>query len=230
MASRPNHQRSDLQKRREAPPEFGARHPVILTNALVNFFGDLDNAWSAVLPEREVVDELDKVHHRPLYRLYDDRERLGITVMEKRLAAEHARNKRLRWNPNDVGRLRGQIENEIGRLGLTNRPFEVELTDVIRVGNPGGKAGERKVATIIDQSSREAELMVREHEIVATGLGVNLRGFQYPYQDYVPHLTVGRVFKEAPHAGVDACVEAVKALLPITVRAEPLTFYAHQEL
>lgn len=223
-------QRNRLSGRRDFQPEFGARHPVVFDRAVRLLFGDLDNAWSKIVPEYEETDESGRVHYRPQYHLYDDRDQMGMTVMERRLSAEHARNRRLRWNINDVGRTKGRIEDEIGRLGLSAGPVTATLTDIIRVGNASGKAGERKLAAVVDQASPVAEFLVREHEIVVNGLGVALKGFQYPYSEYIPKLTLGRIFREVHPRQLDACVEAAQQLLPAQVTLDPITFYAHQEL
>lgn len=235
MSRTTGNQRNQLGGRRDFQPEFGARHPVVFDTTIRRLFGDLDYAWSQILPERIEADDAGREHYRPQFHLYDDRDQIGMTVMERRLSAEHARNKRLRWNPNDVGRTKGRIEDEIGRLGIdhlitSQGTVAVDLTDVLRVGNASGKNGERKLAAIVDQSSPAAELLVREHEIVVEGLGIALKGFRYPYSEYVPKLTLGRIFKEVPPRQLDACVEAAQALLPATIEIEPLRFFAHQEL
>lgn len=243
---RKNNQRANLNASREFPPEFGARHPVVFDRQIVNFFGDLDQAWSQILPEREIYEPLQVnhelaepalsaraepvIHYRPQFRLYDDRDKIGMTVLEKRLSAEHARRKRLRWNRNDVGRIRGRIEDEIGRLDLPEGPIEAQLTGIVRVGDPASRAGERKLAAIVDQESPVAELLVREHEITVNGLGVALKGFRYPYSDYVPKMTLGRLYKEVTPPDIDSCVQAVNELLPLRVQLGSLQFFAQQEI
>jgi hypothetical protein len=224
------HPRPNTKGRKEFLPEFGARHPVKFDNVVLDFFGDLDFRWGKIIPERVVVDDHMNEHYRRQYTLYDDRDKIGMTVMEKRLSAEHARHKRLKWNANDVGRVTGRIEDEIARLGMPEGDFDVELTNIVRVGDATGRAGERKLAAIVDQHSRAAEFMVREHEIVSNGLGVALKGFKYPYSEYIPKFTVGRLFKEVAPASIDECIEAAQGLLPITVTVAPVSFFARQEV
>jgi hypothetical protein len=57
-----------------------------------------------------------------------------------------------------------------------------------------------------------------------------LKIFKFPSDEYVPHMTLGRVFKEASAPDVDRCIVAAQNLLPLTVAIEPIHFFAHQEL
>jgi len=226
-------------KGRTYPAEFGARHPVVYNSLLQYFFSDLDRAWADIIPEREVTDQHLRPHWHSQFRLYEDPSRVGMTVLEKRLSAEHARRKRIQWNKHDVARLKNEIQTEIDRLEFddgethligSNGFMNVELTTIVRVGDADRRGGGRKVAAIVNQSSRCAELFVQEHEIITKGLGLNLRGFRYPYEEYVPKMTMGRVFKEVGPDKLDACIHAAQNLLPIVVAVEPLQFFAQQEI
>lgn len=222
--------RDNLRSSRAYPAEFGARHPIVYTPEVSYFFGDLGSAWNSIIPEHEVADNYARPHLKQQFRVFEDPERVGVTVLEKRLTAAQARRKRIYWNPNDVGRIQGRLENQIAHLGFPDGGIEAQLTQIIRVGDADRRTGGRKLAAIVDQESRQAELLVSEHELIVQWLGKNLESFTYPYNDYVPKVTLGRIFKEVPPEKLDACVTAAQALLPITVQIDPVVFFAQQQV
>lgn len=235
--------RSSLPVTREFAPEFGADHPIDNSRDLVNFFRKLDRAWSGVLPKHNedmlvvVSNELVTGAEDPLedetddailsyYRVYDDPDHLSLTVVDRRLSKMYAKKRRIRWNTTDAGRIKTQIYNEVGRLNIAS-PLEVNLAHVIRLADADNKPGQRRLGLMVEQNSTEAELLVREHEIVMNGLGERLKDFRYPNETFVPSVTIGRFDRDVKPEELDDCVALTQELLPIKVQLKPLRLFAH---
>lgn len=240
-----NAARSSLPVTREFAPEFGANHPVNNSRDLVNFFRRLDAEWAGVLPKysdldsimfsnelgagtEDVAEEESDNSVLSQYHLYDDPEHLSLTVVDRRLSKLYSKKRRIRWNATDAGRIKTQVDNEVARLDIVS-PLEVRLARVVRLADAEGRPGDRRLGLIVEQTSREAELLVREHEIVMNGLGERLKGFRYPYETYVPSVTIGRFDQSVKPEELDDCVALTQKLLPIKVQLEPLRLFAHQE-
>jgi hypothetical protein len=225
--------------RRYYPASFGARHPIVLedNSELDIFFGLLDSKWRKILPPHvETIPHGDDFEDivTPRFVTYDDRRKVGMTVLERRLSGKHARKNRMHWTADDVGRARNSIANEIGRLGIAplnaDGVLPVKVTQVVPVGDPDGRNYGRKLAALVDPNSREAEFLRAEHEIVVEGLRGRLN-FEYPYdEDYMPKLTIGRLHSCVPVEKLEKCVEAAQSLLPVTVDLQPVKYFAHQEI
>lgn len=193
----------------------------------------MDLRWAAILPERDPLDaELTGLPENK-FVIYDDSEKIGVTVLERRLSAEHARRNRLRWNTNDIGRIRGQIADTIGYLGITTDDLTMSLTAAVRVGDADKRSNSGKFALVPEATDPAAALLVQEHELVVEGLSGVFAKFRYPYSDYVPKLTVGRIYRGAEPEQVNACAAQLTEMLeerPLTISLDPVVFFAHQEL
>lgn len=230
-----------MPPRREQQIQFGVRHPVKYTEfdptpgserSLEEFFYFQDKKWRKItLTELVIGDQLRENPQRQ-FVVYNDPEKLGMTVMENRIIQKFAKSRRLRWNSNDRGRLGQDLRDSIAGLDQPARNkdglIEVMLTDVMRVGAPNAREEGRKIALIADQSSPEAEYMLQEHELVTEALG-NYLGFEYPYEEYLPKFTIGKVIRSATEKHVGDCVRAVRELLPLTVQLEPVLFFSGEE-
>ncbi len=225
--------RSDLRGRRHFQAGFGARHPVINDEQVGAFFYELDRRWAGILPEREPLTcELTGLPENR-FKLYNDPEKIGITVLERRLSAEHARRHRLQWNANDIGRVRGHIEDEIARLDMAADELQLTLSAAVRVGDADRRSRGGKFALVPEGHQKVAGFLAAEHEIVVNGLSGVFGDFRYPYDEYTPKLTVGRIYRGAEPAQVEACAGELHDLLaeqPLTVGLEDVVFFAHQEL
>lgn len=223
--------RANLPGRRSYPASFGARHPIRWDGPVRFFFSDVDRALADIIPEQEIVDQKGKAHYPSQFRIYDDPAKLGMTVLERGVSAEHSRRHHLEWTANDVGRIVGRITDQLGVLGLPEYPVEVTLTNTVRVGSIDKRTGTgRKLAVIVDQETDAAEFLVREHEIIMAGLGTGLRKFKYPYDEFVPKMTIGYIHREVEHEKLNQCVAAVNQLLPLVVQLEPVQFYSQQQV
>jgi hypothetical protein len=227
--------RSGLRNRRHFQAGFGARHPIVYDEGVARFFRELGNRWSAILPEREPGDRALTGMPERRYVLYNNPEKIGMSVLERRLSAEHARRHRLQWTPNDIGRLRGQISNELARMAvgvsITDDELEVPLENVVRVGDADRGGG--KFALTPEASHPVSGFLAEEHEIIVDGLGGVFKNFRYPYDDYVPKMTIGRVYRGACPDQIQACATELEGLtreMPLTVTLDPIIFFAHQEL
>lgn len=227
MPRRTHAPRGNLRpQQRSAQASFGARHPISYRHVR-DYLNDLDSAWADILPGRETTDLWANARVHEQFRIYNDPDKIGLTVLEKRLSAEHSRRHRITWQPHDIGRIRGRMADAIARLGLSEDDLKVTLSHAERVGDPRNPG---KIALLPEAGERASGFLIAEHEIIVNGLGGVLKGFRYPYDDYTPKLTVGRVFRDVEPDRVDACVQAAQSLLPLTVQLEPIVFFADQQL
>jgi hypothetical protein len=215
-------------------PEFGARHRLFYDEdheALDDFFDSVHTALTLALKPTNTSLENDATlqQTRRLFRMYDDPKRVGITVLERRVTRAQSQRSRFRWSHADEGRIRSQIQDELADEELSERPLLARFTNVIRVGDADSSPKARKLGLILDQESREAEFLVREHEIVVNGIRGVLKDLREPYSPYIPHFTIARINREAGNQGMDRAVAAVQALLPLEVEIAPLTFYTEEE-
>lgn len=221
--------RSTLYSDRSVQPVLGARHPIVETDEVAFFFGEVRHVLGQTLPGLTSAKG-NTIRRRDAFLLYDDPDRMGVSILEQRLARTHAQHNRLRWTRNDVGRIRGDIQNELARLSLSGRTLDLTLDNVVRLGDADEKKA-RKLALIPEQDKEIAEFLCSEHEIAVDGITSSLRRFRYPYSgDWIPHFTIGRVFKEVPQNNMNEAVRAIQILLPITVQIEPLKFFTQQEV
>lgn len=222
--------RSHLPQRRTSRPTFGARHPVVYSEAIDHFHQDLREVFDEILPIKLRSNSEGKLEiPRQPYRIYDEPRRVGITILERNLSQDYIAKRNIRWNANDIGRIRGDIENELGRLSLAGQTLSVNLTEAVRLGELEHN-GAQKLGVIVDQESPVAELLIAEHQVIFGGLGQNLKKFKYPWAAYVPHMTVVRIRSEVPVPARNEMVAAVNNLLPLSVELQPIKFFAEQEI
>jgi hypothetical protein len=218
-----------LYSERTIQPVIGARHPVVEDDSLAFFFSEVRYALDEELPPKTEAKG-DRIRKRSHFLLYDDPERSGISILEQRLARRHAQQNRLRWTRNDVGRIQGEIQNEFARLELSGRTLPVTFDSVVRLGDADERKA-RKLALVPEQESDISEFFCSEHEIAINGLSGSMQRFRYPYSgDWIPHLTIGRIFKEIHPNRVNDAVAVVKRFMPLTIEVDPIKFYAEQEV
>ena len=226
--------RSTIKSEKTFYPELGARHPILETDRVGFFFADLtEMVLDNCISPRVSKDSKGRDRVKRRFRVYDDPDRLGISILERRLSRRYGQKHRLQWTRQDVGRIRGEIENVIGRMNLGGVPLRASMTDVIRLGNidasderdPG-----RKLALIVDQSSPVAEFLVKEHEAAIDGIQTTLSRFRYPYSSFIPHLTIASIDRTVPEDEIGKSIEGIRHLLPLEIEMHPIKFTSHQEL
>jgi hypothetical protein len=217
------------------PAELGARHQLVFDEEVDIFFGILRARWNKIVPPRVKTLPDSTKQESPNFKLYDDPQKAGLTILEKRVSAQHARRQRLHWSSNDYGRERTEIADRIGRLemdgqtGWANKGLiPVTFSQVVQAGDDAGRAEGRKLAILPEQDSAVNEFLLSEHEIVVDSLSRTFKDFQYPYQEYTPKLTVGRVFRSAKPEQIARCVTGLQAMLPLTFYVEPVAFFPDQ--
>lgn len=231
MGRRNRPRSSQLPAPRQGYPELRAYHRLVDGPELDFFFGELQRLLPEVIDPATATTRSSREVEVPQFRLYSDPEKNDITILERRLTRRHAKKNRIQWNPNDVGRVTGEIQDEVGRLGLSGQVLTVEFTGVVRLGNLGRDSSDaRKLGLIAEQRSPESEFLVREHELSMEALTRNLRQFKYPYSTFIPHFTFGKVFRVVPEAQIGAAIEVVQDQLPLTVDIHPISFSAWQEV
>ncbi len=207
---------------------MGAAHPVRYTEDLDFFFSDVETIFSQRISPLEREDELGRVHSRPGYRLFDDLDRAVIRVLERRLSFSYAAKRRIRWQQQDVGRIKESITDEIHRMGIPY-PMRAVLDNVVLLGD-ADETKHRYLGLTLDAGSEMAEFLTAEHELVINGIEGAFKDFKYPYSRYVPHLTVGRFNRAVPADQRQEAVLDMRKLLPLTVELDPIEFTAKQRL
>lgn len=226
--------RSTLKSEKTTHPELGARHPLVETDELEFFFADLtDIVLENHISKRITQDRKGRDRVKRRFRVYDDPDRLGISILERRLSRRYGQKHRLQWTRQDVGRIRGEIENTIGRMELGGLPLKASMTEVVRLGSIDASEEQdpgRKLALIVDQSSPVAEFLVAEHEAAIDGIQTSLSRFRYPYSSFIPHLTVASIDRSVPDEEIGKSIKGIRHLLPLEIEMHPIKFTSHQEL
>lgn len=228
-------QRGALRSESTITPSLGAHHPILNAEAaLGDFFDDVD----AVM-RHNLTDPLDEECHgsavlrqRRGFTLFDDFERAGVRVLERRITASYARKHRLKWTRQDIGRIRGRIQDEVARYEFGLLPaIPISFTDVGRFGDADEhERGRRILGLVPDSMSETADFLAEEHGIVVNGIATALDRFRYPYSEYLPHLSLAKVYRDVEPAKIKKVVENLRDLLPLQVELQPLTFVSEQEV
>lgn len=226
-------QRSTLQPKRLYKPVFGARHPIEYNDTIENFHADIEEAFHEILPlkssdlKTNPNGKLD--FPRVPFRIYNEPRRVSVTIAERNLSQEYVDKRNIRWSANDIGRIRGEMQNELGRLSLAGQSLEVNLTEAIRLGEVEHN-GAAKIGIIVDQESPVTEQLIAEHEVFFGCMSQRLKNFKYPWSTFIPHMTVVRIRSEVPTRSRNEMVAAVNELLPLPVVLDPIVFFAEQEI
>lgn len=222
--------RSNLRSERTIQPTLAARHLIEDSDEIAFFFSDARTALEQVLPPEDIETSKGRFRKKELFRLYDDPDSAGLSIFEQRLAQKHGEKQRIRWTKSDVGRIRGDIQNDLAQLELTGFPLSVTFTGIARLGNADARKA-RKLALVPDQASTVAEFFCNEHETAVNGLSGSMKRFRYPYAgDWIPHWTVANIFKEVHYEKKNQAVRALANLLPLTVEVTPLKFISEQDI
>jgi hypothetical protein len=215
--------------KREFQAGIGLRYKVAYTDGVRGFFNTADAllAKEDCAPPRLDTDNWANEREHDQFTLYNNPDKMGLTVVERRLSGSRAERKRQRWNMHDVGRVRGEISDALSELREEHgfRPMgslAMRMTGVIPVGSPpgsGARRQERKFALVPAAEDKTARFLIDAHELVGDILGVEIEGAASMYE-YTPKLTLGRIHNTVPVGQVAACGEALGLLAakaPVTL-------------
>jgi len=214
-----------------------AWHPVKYDERLRAFYNKLDDTWSKILAPRDEVISGMANQSVDRYRLLRDRDKIGFTVVRRSVSPANTGNLHVPLSQTDMAKLKGQVQEEISRLGMRRPPWRLRLVGAVpvkpAVRNPGGVYAlvphpEDEVVGFID-----AEKTVIEDEILSR-FGVRSRDDAVdPEAPFVPELHVARI-----HAGVEAeqvenSVDALNTMLakkPLIVTVQGMGYLAQQRM
>ena len=235
--------RADTQTTRSRAPEFGARHRVVWDDSdetLTDFFAhtryilDGVDGKEGIVPRHTEGNRYGKALMRPAFHLHEDPDKAWITIMERRLPQRHRARKKLDWTSKDIGRMKQDIANETSRLELSRFTLSVTMSNVVQLGQGSRTSSGRVLGLIPDQASCETQLFVAENEIVTrlTTGGENderagpMAEAAQTESNFIPHMTILRLYKEVSPRDTSRSIEAIQNLLPLTVQVEPLSMYS----
>jgi hypothetical protein len=227
-----SNQRGSLKHSRSFTPELGARHRIIPTPELDSFYNSLIGVLQETLPPHGYLDERGRTKYRRQFTTFDDPERAHVRVLERRLSSSHARKHRIKWTQQDVGRIRGQIQDQVGQYDLGREAaVDASFTEVIRLGDADtALRGGRVLSLALNQESHVAQFIADEHEITVNGIATSLDRFRYPYSSFLPHFSVARVMRDSSPDNIVDAVVGIKELLPLDVQLEPISFTSRQDV
>lgn len=216
------------RKNRPIEPNLGGRHGVVIDSELDLFFELLDRKWRRTVREEDPRPGSMRRDRQPKHVVYNNPELIGMTVLEYNLTAKHAERMRVKWTQNDLGRIHTELKDELAKL---EKPDDLvaPITQVVTVGGDYGanKLG-RMVAAIVQPNSEVADYMIREHEILVDSMSANIKGFEYPHEEYVPKLTLGRIQRSVGSNAMGLCIDRAQQMLtdnPVAVQMEPINIY-----
>src|SRR5690606_33341612 len=103
--------------------------------------------------------------------------------------------------------------------------LKIVFDSVKRVGgqNKSDRKHGRKLA-LVPEDGPGYELLCGMHEAVVEIFDRHHKGYKYP-DDFIPHVTFGRVYRSVEEPQVGRIVEAAGRLLPVEVNLGPIEFY-----
>lgn len=215
--------RSGLRDERWFEPAFGVVHRVRQSDDIEFFFDDIQ----AKLDNREPLAMYDdnglKVSERPQAYLFNPA-RLSLRIVERRLTNGYGKRNRFSWHPADRARIEQDIHDQVGKYDLGGRVITAAMGEVHRFGDPDvATKGGRVLAITPRAESLEAEFFATEHELSINGLPDQYKRFRTT-APYLPHVSIGRIHREASPKQVGEIVEMVKLALPLEVELNPIEF------
>lgn len=241
-------QRSELRPgKHRYTAGMALRYHVPLTPALYQFFDQLGTAWRDIVGLEELRGKRGMATERDRFRLHDapqymePAKALGMTAAELRLSGAEARRHRVRWATSDSGETRTRILDKLARLrrdmSLPTGALTMRLSQAVPLAQHTGRSGERKFGLVPRARDRVARYLVDAHDLVIDELGSRIpletrdRPSERTERLWLPHLTVGHVFRGVPHEEVDACAAALDGLVKgtsLNVRLTEETLYDYR--
>ncbi len=215
--------RSGLRDERWFEPAFGVVHRVRETDELDFFFDDLQSKLDE-LPKLKFYDDKGlETSERDQVKLFSPA-RMSLRVVERRLTNGYGKRNRFGWHPADRARIQQRISDEVGRYDLGGRVITASMCEVHRLGDPDvALEGGRVLAITPAADSEEAEFFATEHEIAVNELPERFKKFRTT-APYLPHVSIGRIHREASPKQVGAIVGMIRELMPIELVLNPVEF------
>lgn len=216
--------RSSLHDERFFEPAFGVVHRVQPSEELEHFFDDLSARFAELEPLQFFDDSGVLTSERAQVKLFHPG-RLSLRIVERRLTNGYAKRNRFHWKPADKARIEQEIVDQIGRYHLGGRVINAAMGEVARLGDPDTareKQG-RVLALTPESDSLEADFFATEHEIAVNGISESLKRFRTT-APYLPHISIGRIHREATPKQATDIMGMVKEHLPLEVNLNPIQF------
>ena len=181
----------------------------------------------------------------------DDERFMGrLTIAELRIGGGEGDRKRLHWSADDAARTEVEILDALAGLrqkaGLKLGPLALTLTHAVPVGEQRGRGGGRKFALVPEAADPTAIYLTEAHEVTIAILSDRLRPKNrrgtnrmtvepLAQANWMPHLTVGYIFKDVPRTQVATCAGALSDLLaerPLDVvlaKEQAYTYSSYQQ-
>lgn len=234
------HRQAGRSGKREFQAGIGLRYKVAYTDRVRGFFSMADSilAREGNAPPQPDLENWRDERVREQFTLYNNPEKMGLTVVERRLTGARSERKSRNWNMHDMGRIKVDIKDALSELRLEYgfRPMgglAMRMTGVIPVGAPSGRGmarTERKFALVPAPGDKTANFLLEAHERVGDILGLPPVGEAGAY-DYTPKLTLGRIHNTVPTPQVLACGDALGALIaaePVVISLVDQQIFGHQ--
>jgi hypothetical protein len=209
--------------RREFQGGLGVRYAVADSNELSDFLYGVAKILSSHIPEVEQVDvRHGRSHYYSGFKIYDDPWKMAINVAEHRVSGAAADCARRRWGMNDVGRLKGTIEDELGllrkrhdkereRLELPTGVVSLRLARLALVGDQWS----RKFALMAEPDDPRTAFFTEARDIVEGILGAETPRLKNKKPElYTPQLMVARInrVERVSSEQFETCLDAVGKL------------------
>lgn len=221
---------------------MGLQYQVPMTEEVYGFFGDLHSVWKHIAGDEEMPPKRG-ARSRYRFTLYDEPrfddtdKALGLTVAELRISSGEAHRYGVRWATSDAGEMRTRILDGLNGLrleaGLHLGPLTMRLSHAVPVGQRRGRGADRKFALVPDAEDPVAQYLTDAHKFVLQELSSRIPIDPDDHKDsrfsqnWIPHLTIGRVHNTVSKEGVAGCARALSGL----IHCMPLEIQlAHEEV
>jgi hypothetical protein len=230
--------------------EFGARHNVQLDSKMKRFFVKLhkdllDIAGDHITFPCDTSPDGWGETTLPRHTIYNDPRKLAMPVVQMRFSRNFAKDKNIRWNRADLGRLKQGLGDQVAELGFSDEeaviPYFIPISfnGLADEGIVDKHDGTTKLVLTADPECDGTKLLFREQAVIVDGLKQTFRRtvngrrdrqsarndeFAYPTSDYMPRVTVGEIASDVPADKLQRCLQCVQDLMPITATITPLQF------
>lgn len=237
--------RDGLRGRYEGFSAVNAVHPVVPTEELVNFIATAEELADDIFDSpiagdtrslEEKFKEGDVYNPSRYYGLRKPQD-LALSVVEAAMPLRAAKKARIVWEAQDLGALRGHVENEAARRS-PDSPLTLVCDRIVPVGGRLNRGyslrGQVALAPNPEDSetARALEIIFSEHEMVLDAIldrmkhGKKAARSWFERYDFMPHVTLmsyrGKTDLEQA-TEVNAAIGERLRNEPLTIQLSPLT-------